>query len=246
MSSYEKILFHVQCLLGWMFAFVAIPLIYLFIKIAGYKIKNLHAIRHEIKTLQQNHKGPWIICANHLTMIDSVLLAYAMYPFYHYLFRYGHIPWNIPEKKNVNKIRVVAILCYLFKCIPVIRGGNRDDVNRSLARCHYVLENGGSLLIFPEGTRSRSGLIDMQNLQYGVGRLVHSIPGCRVLCIYMRGEEQKTYSNFPKFNDNFSLYLSSYKAESRFKGLKAYRDCSFQIIDQLIGMEKIHFDTCRQ
>jgi len=246
MNVQEKLLFRTQCVLGWMFAFISIPMIYICVRIAGYRINNLSQIRNEIKQLKKYHKGPWIICANHLTLIDSVLLAYAMHPFYYYLFRYRWVPWNIPEKQNVNKIKLVAIFCYLFKCIPVIRGGNREDVNRSLAKCHYVLENGGSLLIFPEGTRSRSGTIDSHNLQYGVGRLVKCNPDCKVLCVYMRGEGQKTFSNFPKYNDNFSMYISSFRAESPLKGLKAYRDCSIQIIEQLMGMEKRHFETCRQ
>ncbi|KPA12094.1 1-acyl-sn-glycerol-3-phosphate acyltransferase [Candidatus Magnetomorum sp. HK-1] len=246
MSLWTKLLFRIQCMMGRAFAFTTLPLMYLAIKIAGYRINNLDIIRKEIKKLQREHKGPWIICANHLTMIDSVLLAYAMYPLYHYLFRYRYVPWNIPERKNVNRIKVVAILCYLFKCIPVIRGGNRVGVNRSLAKCNHVLEKGESLMIFPEGTRSRTGFITTDNLQYSVGRLVHNFSDCRVLCIYMRGEGQKTYSTFPKFKDNFSIYISSYKAESRFKGLRAYRDCSLQIIEKLIGMEKNHFDTCRQ
>jgi 1-acyl-sn-glycerol-3-phosphate acyltransferase len=246
MKIRDKLLFHIQLVLGWMFAFISIPILYLSIKIAGYRIKNLHDIRQNIKKLQQNHKGPWIICANHLTMIDSVLLAYAMHPFYHYLFRYRLVPWNIPEKQNVDKIKLVAVFCYLFKCIPVIRGGNRNEVNRSLSKCRYVLENGGNLLIFPEGTRSRTGVIDSQNIQYGVGRLVHNIPDCHVLCVYMRGEGQTTYSNFPKFKDSFSMYVSPFQTTSRFKGLKAYRDCSIQIIEKLMRMEKIHFETCRQ
>ena len=246
MGVWTKFLFRIQCLMGRAFAFTTVPLIYLAIKIAGYRVNNLDIIRKEIKNLQKEHKGPWIICANHLTMIDSVLLAYAMYPLYNYLIHYRLIPWNIPERQNVNKIKVVAFLCYLFKCIPVIRGGNRKSVSRSLAKCHYVLQKGESLMIFPEGTRSRTGFINTDNLQYSVGRLVHNFPECRVLCIYMRGEGQTTYSNFPKFKDNFSIYISSYKAKSNLKGLKAYRDCSMQIIEKLMGMEKNHFDTRRQ
>jgi len=245
MSPLAKLLFCIQSVVGRIFSFITIPIAGLAIRVKGYRVKNLNAIRNEIKSLQQEHKGPWIICANHLTLIDSVLLAYAMHPPYHYLFKYRSIPWNIPEKQNVNRIKVIAFLCYLLKCIPVIRRGNRKSVNNSLARCQYALENGESLMIFPEGTRSRTGFIEKEKVQYGVGRLVHTVPNCKVLCIYLRGEGQKTYSSFPKPRDKFSVYISSFKPESSFMGLKAYRDCSLQIIEKLIEMEKLHYDTCR-
>ena len=47
-----------------------------------------------------------------------------------------------------------------------------------------------SALIFPEGGRSRSGRVEVENAAYGVGRIVKALPGCRVLCVYLRGDAQ--------------------------------------------------------
>ena len=60
-------------------------------------------------------------------------------------------------------------------------------------------------MIFPEGTRSRTGRIDTENFSYGAGRLIEHIPECQVLCIYLRGDKQNTYSSIPKFNDRLSI-----------------------------------------
>ncbi|MBF0225444.1 MAG: 1-acyl-sn-glycerol-3-phosphate acyltransferase [Desulfobacterales bacterium] len=245
MNLKDKVLFNIQYVLGRLFIFLTAPAVSLFVRLAGYKIKDLNNIRAQIKTMFKEHPGPWIICANHLTLIDSLILAYAMFPIHRYLVNYRLVPWNVPEKYNYfHKNIIVALFCYLVKCIPIIRKGSRAAVKSSLNRCAHVLAKGESLMIFPEGTRSRTGRVDVNNFPYGVGRLVCNYPESLVLCVYLRGEHQITYGKIPKINERFAMIVDCIRPTSSAKGLKAQRDCSRQVIEKLAEMERHYFELC--
>ncbi len=233
-----------QYIIGWLFIFISAPLVLLAIKIAGYTVRDLKKNRTAILKLFKRHNGPWIICANHLTMIDSVVLAYAMLPLHRYLFEYRLVPWNVPEKMNFQQNPIVAFICYLLKCIPVERGGDRGAVKSTLDKCSYLLKKKENLMIFPEGTRSRNGRINTKEFSYSVGRLFINNSNCRVMCIYIRGDGQESYSNFPKKNETFSMKVKECRPETRLKGLRAQRDCAKQIVTNLAQMEKDYFETC--
>ena len=95
------------------------------------------------------HPGPWLICANHLTLIDSVILAYSMIPIYRYIVHYKLLPWNVPEQMNFNRNIFVGLICFLTKCIPIIRGGDRSAVHSTMAKCAFLLYKGENLkLVF--------------------------------------------------------------------------------------------------
>ena len=48
---------------------------------------------------------------------------------------------------------------------------------RALDQVAYLLGRGQSVLIFPEGGRSRVGRVDTENFMYGVGRMMQESPG---------------------------------------------------------------------
>ncbi|NOY68148.1 MAG: 1-acyl-sn-glycerol-3-phosphate acyltransferase [Deltaproteobacteria bacterium] len=244
MNAKAKFFLHLQYFLGRITIIVTAPALLCVVKLFGYRIRNLKEFRRKVSGMMSAHKGPWLICANHLTMIDSVVLAYAMFPVYRYIWSFKLLAWNLPEKMNFNANKFVGALCYLTKCIPVIRGGDREKVKSSLEKCAYLLKKGQSLMIFPEGTRSRDGRVDTVNFPYGVGRLVRNIPKCRVMCIYLRGDGQKTYSNFPRYGETFSAVVEECRPTTQLKGLKAQRDCAGQIVNHLSQMEKNHFRIC--
>lgn len=232
-----------QYLMGRCVTFFMAPLIYLAIYCAGYRIRDLDRIRNTVRRLYREHPGPWLICANHLTLIDSVIIAYAMAPFYKYMVHYHQLPWNMPEKTNFNKNIFMSLLTFVSKCIPVIRGGDRSSVAISLAKCEFLLEKNESLMIFPEGTRSRSGRVHPQDYSYGVGRLFSHIPDCRVMCIYLRGAKQDTFSAFPALKQDFYMDIQPLIPRLKGKGLRAQRDCARQIIETLINMENRYVGT---
>ena len=121
-----------QSMLGWLAIFIIGPLYFIALKAMGYRVRDLKRIRQEYSLELKRHQGPWIICANHLTMIDSAILVYATTSLYAHLRHYRAIPWNLPEQDNFQRSILLSIFCYLGKCIPVNRGGDREEMKKRL------------------------------------------------------------------------------------------------------------------
>jgi 1-acyl-sn-glycerol-3-phosphate acyltransferase len=246
MNRITPILLYLQTVLGRLCFFMMGPLVVMALKVMRYRVKDLQSVRKVAEDLFEEHQGPWLICPNHLTMIDSIIVAYALVPFYRYMIRYRVLPWNLPESENFQRNIVLSVFCYLMKCIPISRGGDRETMKKTLDKCMYLLRQGENLLVFSEGGRSRTGRIDTENFSYGVGRFVHTIQDCRVMCIYLRGDGQETYSNIPRFAERFTMKIEAIKPFSDKKGLKGQRDCAKQIVEQLARMEEDYFESCGQ
>ena len=230
-----------QYRMGRLAVFFVGPLVILAIRLAGYRVRELDKVRRKVAAIMRGHQGPWLICANHLTLIDSFILAYAMFPLRRYVFQYQLVPWNVPEYMNFNRNPVVGFFCYLLKCVPVKRGGDRADVRLTLEKCAHLLRRGENVMIFPEGTRSRSGRVNTRDFTYNVGRLFAQTPKCRVLCLYLRGDSQDTYSSMPQWGENFTATVAECRPRTAYKGLRAYRDYATQIVNQLAEMEAAYF-----
>ncbi len=95
-----------------------------------------------------------LLLSNHQTMIDSFLVGTAAYLGPASLKPYL-IPWNPAAEENFFKNSFWAWMADNWKCIPVKRG-RRDG--RAL---HRMIRAGkrGTMVLFPEGTRSRDGEI---------------------------------------------------------------------------------------
>ena len=100
-----------QRFLGRLAIFGIAPLTYLVIKLAGYRVRDLDRFRKVVRKKLEQHDGPWMICANHLTMIDSALIAYAMAPLWRYLSNYRLLPWNVPEQANFQRSLLSNMTC---------------------------------------------------------------------------------------------------------------------------------------
>lgn len=247
MGLSAKVLLHVQYAMGRLAVFFMAPLVYLFVRLCGYRVRDVKQIRRECVQLFKNHRGPWIICPNHLTNIDSVILAYAIAPMHTYILNFRLVPWNLPERKNFQRNLVSTLLCYLAKCLPVSRGGDREEMKLVMEKCTYLLRHRQPVLIFPEGGRSRTARINVENHTYGVGRFVSSEADCRVLCIYLRGDHQDTYTNIPCLGEHFSLAINVLTPErTDLTGLRAQRHYAEQIINRLAQMEEAYFASRRQ
>jgi len=88
--------------------------------------------------------GPAVITANHLSILDILVLYGLFAPFKWVakgeLFRVPFVGWNM-------------MLC---DYVPIWRG-DRESVRAMMARCRAHLDRGVPVLIFPEGTRSPDG-----------------------------------------------------------------------------------------
>ncbi len=100
-------------------------------------------------------RGPnTLLMSNHQTMIDSFIVGLSVY-YPESLIRPGLIPWNPAAEENLYKKPLVGWLADNWKCIPVKRG--RKDVS-AIFKIGKALRF-APVLLFPEGTRSRSGKI---------------------------------------------------------------------------------------
>lgn len=203
-----------------------------------YQILDIKKHRKIYKQLIKQGK-PILVCPNHLTYIDSAIIAFALGSWSFYQSHFNAFPWNLPKQKNVIKNKIHQFFCLIGKCllIPI----DSTKAKRVLDDSQVLLTNNESLLIFPEGTRSHSGRINTQDVVYGIGDIYLKTPDCGVLLIYLRGKGQSSRSELPSKGMQFHLDLKFLKPSTSNKGLRAKRDISQQIIQALENMESTYF-----
>lgn len=208
-----------------------------------YRITELDAVRARYRQIRAQSDAPMLICANHLTLVDSFLVAWALGSGSYWLAHPDELPWNTPESTNFGKTRVSRIMIYVMKCISITRGGPREEIGVVLERVKYLLSNGETALLFPEAGRSRLGRVREDAAAWGVGRVVGGVPGCRVLCVYLRGRRQETWGEFPVRGDILDVSITCIEPKSDAKGVRRSRDLARQITGQLVRMEGEYFDA---
>ena len=208
----------------------------------GWTVENGKAVREQYASIRAATDHPLLVCANHLTLFDSAIVAWALGSAGFYLRDYRSLPWNLPEQQNFGSTALSRLLIYLMKCVPIMRGSDRGDVARVLAKVAWLIRNGETALIFPEGGRSRTGRVDIDSRTYGAGRIFNSIPGCRVLCVYLRGRAQKAWGPLPVRGEHFHVHLEVIEPRTERRGLRASLDISRQILEHLASMERKVFD----
>jgi 1-acyl-sn-glycerol-3-phosphate acyltransferase len=222
---------------------LTIPLIGIVLRwLLGYRIEDLRDFRREYRRICLQRDGPVMICANHLTMIDSIVIAWALGSPWWYFRHFRTLPWNVPERSIFAATRYLRAAIYALKCLPVERGGNRAEVTEVLTQLTDAVSNHEVALIFPEAGRSRTGRVDPDSAASGVGRIYRSVPGCRVLCVYLRGDHQDGYSNTPVRGECFRGSTSVVEPKTSCRGLRASRDVARQISQRLADMEQEYFD----
>lgn len=205
-----------------------------------WRIEGAAEARREYRRLLRSGE-PLIVCANHLTMVDSAAIMWALGSPLWFLTHYAAVPWNVPERQNFAASFVSRLLVYVMKCVPVTRGGDRGEVGRVLGRLGLLIEHREVVLLFPEGGRSRSGRVEPDSAAYGVGRLIASLPGCNVLCVYLRGERQESVSNLPAHGERFHVRTASLRPTSEHGGMRRALDLSRQVVEALATLEERHF-----
>ncbi|MBI5208527.1 MAG: 1-acyl-sn-glycerol-3-phosphate acyltransferase [Elusimicrobia bacterium] len=198
----------------------AAPFVHLFLwaageKRLGYAFKDVDAFRRQVWALLDSHDGPFIWAANHLTLWDSFLIYYAIFPFSKSL-RWNRIPWSTPEYTNYYKLgnwlqcRLIRAFMYLCRCIPFLRGGDDEGSVRwrekAFEKCIWLLETGGTVFVFPEATRARNGWFEAHRPKDFLGRLALRVPDVKFLCLYMRGETQVGTTAYPAAGETFRIY----------------------------------------
>jgi 1-acyl-sn-glycerol-3-phosphate acyltransferase len=116
-------------------------------------------------------RGPAVLVANHLSLLD-ILVLYG-------LFR----PFKWVSREDLFHVPVVGWNMRMNDYVPLKRG-DRESVRRMMAHCRAHLARGSPMLLFPEGTRSRDGR--MQPFKDGAFRLAADA-GCPVIPIAIEG-----------------------------------------------------------
>ena len=175
-------------------------------------------------------------------MVDSFPIVLTLGSPWWYVTHFASLPWNTPERENFAGTWWKRALVYVMKCIPVARGGDRREIGRVLAKVTHLLGRGEVALIFPEGGRSRTGRVDTEATTYGAGRIVKALPGCRVLCVYLRGEQQETWSNLPRRGERIRVQTQLLEPQTEHRGVRGSLDVTRQILACLAEMEAKHFE----
>ncbi len=207
-----------------------------------YRIEGLREVRRAYAAIRRENGAPLLLCANHLTLIDSFLIGWALGSPWFYLIHFSSLAWNLPERMNFATTFTRRVAAYIFKCLPIQRGGPRGEATQVMQRFASLLARGEVGLVFPEGGRSRTGRVDPEAAAYGVGRMLRSLPGCRVLCVYMRGEGQDDWSDFPARGDRFRVSLRWVEPKTDHPGLRGSLEIAKQIVGCLADMEQRYFD----
>ncbi len=123
-------------------------------------------------------RGPAVLVANHLSMLD-ILVLYG-------LFR----PFKWVAKAELFKIPFVGWNMWINDYVPVWRG-DRESVRKMMLHCRAHLARGMPILVFPEGTRSADGRL--KAFKDGAFRLAYDA-GAPVIPIVVTG----TFDALPK------------------------------------------------
>jgi hypothetical protein len=206
--------------------------------IARYRIRNKSELREKANLLMaEAGDRPTIICSNHLTLIDSMIITWAICPPVASIVNFKRVPWHMPEFANFAKNFALKFMCYLGKSIFVKRGGGSKERRKSMDQIHWLLDNGHVFCMFPEGGRSRSGRVQTDSATYSVGEMIQQHPTAKVLTMYIRGDEQKTWGKWPKFGTTVEADIRELKIGEIEQGRKGARDISIRIIEDLIKLE---------
>ncbi len=202
-----------------------------------WRFRDTGPSRAHYSRILRDDARPLLIAANHLTMADSALIAWGLGSTLQHVVQYRGLPWNVPEQARVESSWLWRVLAYVVKCVPIARGGDRKVVADVLKGLRHLMQRGEVVLMFPEGGRSRSGRVDTESVAYGVGRLIKELGGCRVLCVYIRGDSQRSWSNMPAAGDTFSIATRVIEPRTELRGLRGSRDLASQVLSQLVEME---------
>ena len=94
-------------------------------------------------TMPQDPRHPYVVVSNHESFADILLIS--------------HLPWEMKwlSKAELFRIPIMGWMMWLAGDIPVKRGFGPSAVE-AMERCRKALRQRVSVMIFPEGTRSKT------------------------------------------------------------------------------------------
>ena len=178
--------------------------------------------------------GPFVFTPNHGSHFDTLAIA-ASIP-----GKDVHYTFAVAAKDYFfNKTWKAAVARLLINAIPFDR---KMRIDESMARCGSVLEHGGSLIIFPEGTRSPTGQI--QDFKPGVGRLLAGREKVRAVPVYISGAHDilPKGSRLPRGTGvHLKVYFGEPISFEEFSASpEAYKEIAQKLQAEVMRLEKLH------
>ncbi|NKX55373.1 lysophospholipid acyltransferase family protein [Arthrobacter mobilis] len=133
----------------------------------------------------------FIVCPNHNTEIDPLVVG-------HYLYNSGHLP-HFLAKASLFSIPVVGPILHWARQIPVERSS--AGANRSLTAAREVMDAGGAVIVYPEGTLTRDPDLWPMRGRTGAARLALQT-GAPVVPVAQWGANEL----FPRYAKRFHLF----------------------------------------
>lgn len=155
-----------------------------------------HAYDIEVEGISRVPGGPVILAANHRSFMDSVFLALVV-----------DRPVSFLAKAEYFDRRATAWMFRSTGQIP-LRRGSPAGARRALDAARGVLSGGGVVGVYPEGTRSRDGLLHRGHL--GPARLA-SVSGAPIVPIGLIGTDkvQAPGQQFPRLGKRVAIRFGS-------------------------------------
>ncbi|CAN7407924.1 lysophospholipid acyltransferase family protein [Phenylobacterium sp. LjRoot219] len=124
-------------------------------------------------------EGPFILCSNHQSHLDSVALMAATGG------RFREFGLLAAQDYFFERPATHRLFSPLLNLIPVARTADRQALRHTLMLCRqFIAETQGNLIIYPEGGRSRSGAL--QPFKRGAAMFAAEL-GLPIVPAYVRG-----------------------------------------------------------
>lgn len=183
-----------------------------------------------------------LVLSNHQSMIDSFFVGFTVF-FGPSILRPYLIPWNPAGEEFFYQNAWHSFWSDQWKCIPIRRG--RKDIG-ALSRMQRALKT-GTMILFPEGTRSRSG-------EVGPGR-----PGAGVMVLEARStlipvaidgldEVLPIDAGWPRIGKKVTIVIGppiDYTAHLE-DGGEVSRETAQAIVDEAMAVIRHQFDWIRR
>ena len=237
LSTLDRVFLRFQRIVGWAtFAIVGPCSVFVMRILRNNRIEGIPEARRIYREALASGR-PTLICANHLTMVDSAYLHWAFAPLREYLLHFERFSWNVAAIEHLNSNIWLKPIVFLGKTVPIDRGGDEAHRKAVLNKIRWLVSRGEVCTLFPEGARSRTGRIDPATVTYGIGQILKDLERPQVLCAYLRGSRQQQMSAVPIYSDTLQLKVEVLEPKTDQAGLRAIRDLSRQVIARLKAME---------
>jgi 1-acyl-sn-glycerol-3-phosphate acyltransferase len=182
-----------------------------------------------------------LLLSNHQSMIDSFLVGLcAYYPAS--LIRPFLMPWNPAAEENFYRNPILAWFADNWKCIPIKKG--RKDL-RAILRMAKGLRT-SPLILFPEGTRSRTG--DIGRGRLGAGFLIlDTWPTVVPVCVDGMNKVLPIGSFFPRLFKRIYISYGRPLELSEFKGREKNKRIAHALMNKVMEAIKLmHREICEK